>query len=127
MSQLKPLFTILIDDRRHEAHYAVSGFWQLEDMTRFQSSLMKKGKSLFTSGDGFNVLGDMSGLAVQDRVMAASMRSLIEEAIKLGMKRQAFVITAPLLKMQFARLIEGTPTEIFTNKADALHWLRTPA
>lgn len=125
MSELKPRFTILIDERRREAHYAVSGFWAREDMIRFQSTLMQKGKALFTSGQGFNVLGDMSGLAVQDRVMAGSMRQLIEEAVKLGMKRQAFVITSPLLKMQFARLVEGSTTEIFETKGDALHWLRS--
>jgi len=124
MSELKPRFTILIDEPRREAHYAVSGFWAAQDMVRFQNALLEKGKTLFTSGKGYSVLGDMSGLAVQDRVMAGSMRTLIEQAVKLGMQRQAFVITSPLLKMQFDRLVEGSTTEIFPTKDDALHWLR---
>lgn len=124
MSELKPRFTIAIDEPRREAHYAVSGFWSTDDMVRFQSALLEKGKSLFTSGKGFSVLGDMSGLAVQDRVMAGSMRSLIENAVQLGMQRQAFIITSALLRMQFDRLVEGSMTETFSNKGDALHWLR---
>lgn len=124
MSELKPKFTILIDEARREVHYAVSGFWASEDMTRFQSALLHKGKDLITSGKGFNVLGDMSGLAVQDRVMADSMRFLMAESTKLGMKRQAFVITSPLLKMQFERLADPANTQIFDNKGDAVAWLR---
>lgn len=124
MSELKPRFTILIDERRREAHYTVSGFWTSDDMTRFQSALLQKGKSLFTSGEGFSVLGDMSGLAVQDRIMANAMKMLMAEATKLGMKRQAFVITAPLLKMQFMRLVEEENTQIFATKGDAVAWLR---
>ncbi|MEM6826877.1 MAG: hypothetical protein AAF553_02950 [Pseudomonadota bacterium] len=127
MSELKPNFTILIDEARREVHYAVSGFWAAEDMTRFQSALLHKGKDLFTSGKGFNVLGDMSGLAVQDRVMAESMRFLMAESKRLGMKRQAFVITAPLLKLQFDRLADPANTEIFSNKGDAVAWLRQAA
>ncbi|MEM7689940.1 MAG: hypothetical protein AAF291_13035 [Pseudomonadota bacterium] len=126
MSELKPNFTILIDDVRREAHYTVSGFWAAEDMVRFQSALLKKGKDLFTSGKGFNVLGDMSGLAVQDRMMAENMRSLMDESRRLGMKRQAFVITSSLLRLQFDRLIESDDTAIFSNRGDAVAWLRHP-
>lgn len=126
MSELKPNFTILIDDARREAHYTVSGFWAAEDMTRFQSALMRKGKDLFTLGKGFNVLGDMSGLAVQDRIMAESMRFLMAESTRLGMKRQAFVITSSLLRLQFDRLIDEGNTAIFGNRGDAVAWLRKP-
>lgn len=127
MSELKPHFTIAIDQPRREVHYTASGFWTPDHMARFQSTLLTKVKPLIEAGEGFNVLGDMSGLAVQDRVMADAMRFMMRESVKLGMKRQAFVITAPLLKMQFNRLVDGTCTEIFTNKGDALHWLRAAA
>ncbi|MEM7702970.1 MAG: hypothetical protein AAF251_13605 [Pseudomonadota bacterium] len=126
MSELKPNFTILIDEVRREAHYSVSGFWSADDMVRFQSALLKKGKDLFTSGRGFNVLGDMSGLAVQDRIMADNMRLLMAESTRLGMKRQAFVITSSLLKLQFDRLIDVNNTAIFDNRGDAVAWLRSP-
>ena len=124
MSELKPSFTILVDAPRREVHYAASGFWNASDMARFQSSLLQKAKPLIEAGNGFNVLGDMSGLAVQDRMMADAMRFMMAESTKLGMKRQAFVITAPLLKMQFVRLVEGSNSKIFTNKSDAIAWLR---
>ena len=127
MSELKPKFTILIDKARREVHYAVSGFWAAEDMTRFQSALLHKGKDLFTSVKAFNVLGDMSGLAVQDRVMAESMRFLMAESKRLGMIRQAFVITSPLLKLQFDRFADPANTEIFGNRGDAVAWLRQAA
>ncbi|MEM9310032.1 MAG: hypothetical protein AAGA34_01185 [Pseudomonadota bacterium] len=126
MSELKPHFTILIDERRREVHYAASGFWTGEDMARFQSALLKKAKPLIDAGEGFRVMGDMSGLAVQDRRMADAMRFMMAESAKLGMKRQAFVITAPLLKMQFDRLVDGTNTQIFANKGDAVAWIRRP-
>ena len=125
MSELKPHFTILVDDSRREVHYAASGFWNADDMARFQSSLLQKTKPLIEAGRGFNVLGDMSGLAVQDRMMADAMRFMMAESTRLGMKRQAFVITSPLLKLQFVRLVEGSTSEIFTNKGDAVAWLRS--
>ena len=124
MSELKPNFTILVDERRREVHYTVSGFWSGDDMTRFQSALLQKGKPLYGAPGGFNVLGDMSGLAVQDRTMATSMQFLIQEAAKLGMKRQAFVITSSLLKLQFERLLGETNTQLFSNRGDAIAWLR---
>ncbi len=124
MSELKPRFTIQIDERRREAHYSVSGFWTPADMTRFQSALLEKGKALFLSGQGFSVLGDMSGLAVQDRVMAGSMEFLMKEGTKLGVKRQAFVITSALLKLQFERIIDPANTQIFATKNEAVAWLR---
>lgn len=127
MSELKPQFTILVDERRREVHYHVSGFWSAQDMSRFQSALLQKGKPLYDAREGFSVLGDMSGLAVQDRTMAESMRFLMQEATKLGLRRQAFVITSSLLRLQFERLIEGDTTRIFATKADALHWLRASA
>ena len=125
MSELKPNFTILIDEPRREVHYAASGFWSANDMARFQRSMLEKTKPLIDAGKGFNVLGDMSGLAVQDRMMADSMRFMMEESVKLGMQRQAFVVTAPLLKMQFDRIVDGTNTQMFTNKGDAVAWLRS--
>lgn len=125
MSELKPNFTVLTDDARREVHYSVSGFWAANDMIRFQSALLAKSKDLINSGLGFNVLGDMSGLAVQDRVMADNMRFLMAESARLGMKRQAFVITSSLLRLQFDRLIDESNTAIFNNRGDAVNWLRT--
>lgn len=125
MSELKPNFTILIDEPRREVHYAASGFWSAKDMARFQGALLEKAKPLIDAGKGFNVLGDMSGLAVQDRMMAESMRFMMKESFKLGMLRQAFVITSPLLKLQFDRLVDGTNTKIHTNRGDAVAWLRS--
>jgi len=124
MSELKPNFTILIDEPRREVHYAASGFWSAKDMARFQTSMLEKAKPLIDNGKGFDVLGDMSGLAVQDRMMADSMRFMMAESVKLGMRRQAFVVTAPLLKMQFERIIDGTYTQMFTNRGDAIAWMR---
>ena len=125
MSELKPQFTILVDEARREVHYAASGFWSPEDMARFQSRLLQETKPLVEAGQGFNVLGDMSGLAVQDRLMAQAMKFMMAESIKLGMKRQAFVITSSMLKLQFDRLVEGSTSEIFSNKGDAVAWLRS--
>lgn len=124
MSELKPNFTILVDQVRREVHFAASGFWSPEDMARFQGALLQKSKPLYEKQIAFNVLGDLSGLAVQDRLMADSMRFMLHESEKLGMKRLAMVITAPLVKMQYVRLAEGSNTEIFSNKGDAIAWLR---
>ena len=126
MSELKPHFTIFVDEVRREIHYAASGFWSPEDMARFQSRLLQKVKPLIEAGRGFHVLGDMSGLAVQDRLMANSMKFMMAESVKLGMKRQAFVITSSLLKLQFDRLVDPAHTQIFPSRSDALHWLRSP-
>ena len=125
MSELKPHFTILIDETRREVHFAASGFWSPENMMRFQSSLLEKSKPLYENRIRFRVLGDLSGLAVQDRLMADSMRFMLHESEKLGMERLAMVITAPLVRMQYQRLAEGSNTDIFTNKSDAIAWLRS--
>lgn len=124
MSELKPHFTILVDSSRREVHFAVTGFWTQEDMARFQSALFQKSKPLLERQLPFNALGDLSGLAVQDRAMAESMRSMLIEAERSGMKRAAIVITAPLVRMQYARLSEGTSAKIFESKKDAVAWLR---
>ncbi|MEM6858343.1 MAG: hypothetical protein AAF559_10770 [Pseudomonadota bacterium] len=125
MSELKPHFTILIDERRREVHFAASGFWSPDHMARFQAALLEKSKPLYSKGIAFNVLGDLSGLAVQDRMMADAMKFMLQESTKLGMRKLAMVITAPLVKMQYARLAEGANTEIFTNRGDAVAWLRS--
>lgn len=96
-------------------------------MARFQSTLLRKSKPLIERQLAFNVLGDLGGLAVQDRAMSAMMRYTLTESEKLGMKRLAMVITAALVRTQYARLAEGANTEIFTTKSAALAWLRGPA
>ncbi|MDJ0978872.1 MAG: hypothetical protein QNI87_10065 [Erythrobacter sp.] len=125
MSELKPHFTILVDQSRREVHFAASGFWSPQDMARFQSSLLEKSKPLYQSQTAFRVMGDLSGLAVQDRLMAESMRFMLHESEKLGMERLAIVITAPLVRMQYERLAEGSNTAIFPTKGDAIAWLRS--
>ena len=125
MSDLEPHFTILIDVQRRELHFAASGFWSQDDMARFQSELLVKSKPLYSEGKPYKVLGDLSDLAVQDRVMAGSMKFMIHETIKLGMRKLAMVITAPLVRQQYARIAEGTNTQVFTNRADAIAWLRS--
>ncbi len=127
MSELKPHFTILVDEARREVHFTASGFWSQENMARFQAGLLEKAKPLYSRGLAFKVLGDLSGLAVQDRVMADQMRFMLHESTKLGMQRLAMVITAPLVKMQYQRLAEGSDTAIFATKGDAIAWLRNPA
>ncbi|MEO1648292.1 MAG: hypothetical protein AAFR32_05680 [Pseudomonadota bacterium] len=124
MSELKPNFTILVDEARREVHFAASGFWSPDDMARFQSTLLQKSKPLIEQKIRFRVLGDLSGLAVQDRLMAESMRFMLHESEKLGMERLTMVITAPLVKMQYARLADGSNTEIFETKGEAIAWLR---
>lgn len=124
VSELKPHFAILVDAVRREVHFNVAGFWSKEDMARFQSALFQKSQPLLEKQLPFDALGDLSGLAVQERAMTESMRTMLIESEKLGMRRLAIVITAPLVRTQYARLSEGSNAEIFASKSEAVTWLR---
>jgi hypothetical protein len=125
MDALAPSFSIQVDLDRDEVHFAASGLWDMPKMIEFQRDLLEKTKPLLERQASIMTLGDLRGLVPQTREVADAIRVVIVESQKLGVVKTAIVSDNLLAKMQYSRLNEGINAEMFDNKADALHWLRS--
>ena len=124
MTALVPTYTISVDLKRKEVHYAASGLWDLPKMAEFQRDLLTQSKPLLEARTKFFTIGDLRGFVTQTRDVSDAMRVLIVESKKLGVVKSAIVLEDSLARMQYERLNEGINVEIFNNKAEAINWLR---
>ena len=125
MERLKPSFSVTRYDALGEVHFAASGLWTLETMVEFQRELIVKSKPLFEKGIPMRSLADLRGFVAQDKTVAAAIRTVVAEAIKLGTVQTAIITDSVLVKMQYERLNDGLELATFENKDEALNWLRS--
>ncbi len=121
---MTPSHTITADASRAEVHFAIGGYWDAEGMKRFLFELGEAAKPFMKAGVSFTALGDFKDFMPQDRATADAIRDSIESGSRNGLRRFAILNAAPLVRMQYRRIAQGTQVEYFDSRVEALDWLR---
>ena len=124
MKSLAPTFKISADQDIGEVQFACTGLWDMDTMVEFQRELVAASKPMFERGQKMRSLADLRGFSAQTKEVSDAIRIVVVEAIKLGTERTAIIVDSTLVGMQYRRLNEGLPLEIFDNRMDAIAWLR---
>lgn len=124
MTVMTPTHSITADRDRAELHFAIGGYWDVAGMQRFLFDLGEAAKPFMKAGTPFCALGDFKDFLPQDRATADAIRESIDAGSRNGLKRFAVVSAAPLVRMQYRRIAQGTEVEYFDSRAEAITWLR---
>lgn len=124
MDELEPLIRVTRDDHRREVHYWLSGLFSEDLIPHVFSELFKASRPFIDDRKGFLVLGDLSAFKVQPRQLVEHMRFSQEASAKAGVERMAIVYSSMLTMQQFRRVSDALECEFFTERQEALKWLR---
>ena len=126
MSEFTPSHSISRYEASCQVHFAISGYWKLEDMHGFLEELNEAALPFVKARKPIYVLGDMNGFKTQDRETGQAIRDHLLQSQKYGLQRVAIISPDTLVKMQYRRLSEGVDVMFFDDKAEAFAWLRSP-
>ena len=125
MVSTTPSSSTSLDEPRGELHFTVGGFWERDAMRGFLGELDETALPLVKARRSILAVGDFTEFVPQDRATADTIRDHLMNACKFGLKRVAIVGASPLMTMQYRRLSQGVEVEFFTDKSEALDWLRS--
>ena len=126
MADLTPAFNVARKDAQREIHWSASGLWDAAKMAELFSELLDISRPFRHDKMGFRVLGDLRDFAVQPREIAALIEQSQRASAQYGVDRMAIVCSSVLVKQQFRRVSEALECEYFTDKSEAIAWLRSP-
>lgn len=121
----RPTFSVEVDDQRGELHFKTSGLFDAESMTAFLADASRKVGPVLAAKGKMRALGDLTEFVTQTREIGETMAKTLANAEQDGIERTAIIINSAILKMQYQRVSEGRHVEIFSNREEALRWLRS--
>ncbi|MDA9918397.1 hypothetical protein N9D37_00720 [Erythrobacter sp.] len=124
MTPTKQTHSAELDPLHGELHFAVGGFWQLDEMLGFLDKLNEASLPLVKAREPIYALGDFTDFVPQDHATGDAIRNHLLGAIKFGLKQIAIIGASPLAMMQYRRLSEGLAVEFFDSRPAATAWLR---
>lgn len=122
-----PKSKIARHDSYGEVHFAISGFWELDNMEAFLEDLNKASYPLVKEQKPIRVLGEMGGFLPQTRDTGDAISDHLKMSKKYGLERVAIITDSSLVKMQYRRLSQGIEVDFFEDKVSAIKWLRRPS
>ncbi len=125
METLAPSFSVSRLADRREVHYELNGLFTMDEVESLFAELRNASQPFIEDRKGFRVIGDLRQLAVQTREVAEKIKYSQESSARAGVDKMAIVYTSTLLMQQFRRASDALECEFFTDKAEALRWLRT--
>ncbi|MEM7702971.1 MAG: hypothetical protein AAF251_13610 [Pseudomonadota bacterium] len=124
METLAPTSKIYADPKTRELHFAIAGFWNLDEMKDFLNELSKAAIPFIKKGETFTSMGNLASFVPQDRATAEAIRDSLLLATQNGLTRFAVVSPPPLVKMQYRRIGAGLDFDFFDDEVSARKWLR---
>lgn len=116
-------FSIELDPPRDLVRIRLSGFFSVDDVTRFQAELLLAHKRLRCGRRGGPLtINDISGMAIQSQDVVARWGAFLADPAHRS-RRLAFVVGSSLARMQLQRAIGGRDARVFTDAAEAERWL----
>ena len=111
-------------DTPREIHYSIGGLITEEDLRALQADLYKAALPFIEAKQPFRVLGDMREFLPQKQEIVELLRDSQQQSAKLGMEKMAILFEQTLTKVQFRRISDMVEIEFFTDRGEALDWLR---
>ncbi|MDY7099046.1 MAG: hypothetical protein SXU28_12980 [Pseudomonadota bacterium] len=126
MDRLVPTYRVTSDEPRHEVHFAISGFFDLEHMKAFLREVNVKAAPLTNQTHPIHALGDMAGFVPSNKETAELIQDHLRASQKVGLTRVAILRCSPLMTLQYKRLSDCVEVAFFEEDDEALAWLRRP-
>lgn len=124
METLAPDFTVSRNDERREIFYSMSGLFTLEKVQELFAELLRTARPFIEDRKGFRVLGDLREMTVQTREIADQIKMSQDTSAKVGVDKMAILYSSTLMKQQFRRASDALDCQFFTDRAEAIAWLR---
>ncbi len=124
METTAPTSSVSLHEAFCELHFAVGGFWKVDEIQKFLGELNTACLPLVKAHKPIHVLGDMHEFMPQNREAGDAIRDHLMTAKKFGLARVAILSPSALVKIQYRRLSQGVEVEFFDSKTEALQWLR---
>lgn len=121
---LRPGYDISIDLDHNEVHQTCRGLWTVDTMRTFQADAIKQASPIVQQGKPFRSFADLSSFVTQIREVGDMMTAYFELSAKFGLERVAVVNDSALFRLQYRRVIGDIEAEFFSDRVDALKWLR---
>ena len=125
METLAPSFSVSRNDARREIFYSLSGLLTLEVMDQLFAELLGKARPYIDDRKGFRVLGDLRDMTVQTREVADRIKLSQDTSARVGVDKMAILYRSTLMKQQFRRASDALECQFFTDRAEAIAWLRS--
>jgi len=124
MEKLKTRHSIALHEEHCEVHFRIAGYWEADAMRAFQDRLSHACVPLVQAGKPLHVMGEMADFVPQSRETANMIRKHLEFSRKFGLKKVAILNPSRLVRDQYRRVSKGIDVQFFTNRIDAIAWLR---
>ena len=125
METLAPSFSVSRNDARREIYYSLSGLLTLEVTDQLFAELLGKARPYIDDRKGFRVLGDLRDMTVQTREVADRIKLSQDTSARVGVDKMAILYRSTLMKQQFRRASDALECQFFTDRAEAIAWLRS--
>ena len=114
-------YSIDLDLPRDLVRIRMSGFFSVEDISRFQKELKAAHALLGCRGRPLTI-NDISGMAIQTQEVTARWGAFLANPAHRS-RRLAFVVASTLARAQLKRAIGNRDARMFRNAAEAEEWL----
>ncbi len=121
---LKPGYDIRVQLDHNEVHQTCRGLWTADTMRTFQAEAIKLAAPIVQRRKPFRSFADLSSFVTQTREVGDMMTAYFALSAKFGLERVAVVNNSALFRLQYRRVIGDIDAEFFSNRGDALKWLR---
>ena len=122
-------FQIAIDPKKRLIRITLRGHWTVQMVEAYRQAVIEAGTKMATLGcpvDEILALVDARAGGPQSQEVVAAWRDRIEAHGLAAPRRLASVVSSALLKRQVERI--AVPNQrLFTEEAEALAWLLSPA
>ena len=114
-------YSIDLDLPRDLVRIRMSGFFNLEDISRFQAELKAAHGRLGYRDKPLTII-DISGMAIQTQEVTARWGAFLANPAHRS-RRLAFVVAPTLARVQLKRALRDRDARVFSNTAEAEEWL----
>ncbi len=125
MNSLSPTFSVTREDHRREVHYELNGLFTQDNIPALMKALYKASEPFILEKVGFRVMGDLREFSVQTKEIAPYMQASQDASASFGVDKMAIIYSSMLVKQQFKRVSTALDLGTFTDKSEALAWLRS--
>lgn len=116
------MFDVKYDETTRIVHVKLTGLWNVGTMVLFAAKMMTTLTAIRLRHSNFKMLTDLSEFPVQTKLVAEAGAKMMQGEL-IRPTRDAFVVSAMLMKAQTERIVTSERTRVFLNRPEALAWL----
>ena len=122
-AEAKIVYTIEFDEKSRVLTQRSGGFWDVEEVARYERELTAVLTRLKADGRPFTILQDSRGQPTQSAEVMRAFAEMSDAPIMQPVGRVAVLVTQMLNKLQAERVMPNPLIKVFRDEAEARQWL----